>query len=135
MSLEGPQCAGVGLTPSGLASITTTLLSVLSAGDHVLVTDNVYRPSHNFCNGMLVRYGVEVSYFDPLIGAGIESLFKPNTKAALVETPGSQSFEMTDIPAIAEIAHARGALVIGLENVDDLKADLDRGFAALKAAA
>jgi cysteine-S-conjugate beta-lyase len=135
MSLEGPQCAGVGLTPSGLASITTTLLSVLSAGDHVLVTDNVYRPSRNFCNGMLARYGVEVSYFDPLIGAGIESLFKPNTKAALVETPGSQSFEMTDIPAIAEIAHARGALHIGLENVDDLKADLDRGFAALKAAA
>src|SRR5215217_6175220 len=112
MSLEGPQCAGVGLTPSGLASITTTLLSVLSAGDHVLVTDNVYRPTRNFCNGMLARYGVEVSYFDPLVGAGIESLFKPNTRAVLVETPGSQSFEMTDIPAIAEIAHARGALVI-----------------------
>jgi len=135
MALEGPQCAGVGLVPSGLSAITTTLLSVLKAGDHLLVTDNVYRPSRNFCNGMLARYGVEVSYFDPLIGAGIESLFKPNTKAALVETPGSQSFEMTDIAAIAEIAHARGALVIGLENVDDLKADLDRGFAALKAAA
>ena len=82
MSLEGPQCAGVGLAPSGLAAITTTLLSVLSAGDHVLVTDAVYRPSRNFCNGMLARYGVEVSYFDPLIGAGIESLFKPNTKSA-----------------------------------------------------
>ena len=112
MSLEGPQCAGVGLAPSGLAAITTTLLSVLSAGDHVLVTDNVYRPSRNFCNGVLARYGVEVSYFDPLIGAAIESLFKPNTKAVLVEAPGSQSFEMTDIPAIAEVAHARGALVI-----------------------
>jgi selenocysteine lyase/cysteine desulfurase len=61
---------------------------------------------------MLARYGVEVSYFDPLIGAAIESLFKPNTKAVLVEAPGSQSFEMTDIPAIAEIAHAKGALVI-----------------------
>ena len=112
MALEGPQCAGVGLAPSGLAAITTTLLSVLSAGDHVLVTDNVYRPSRNFCNGMLARYGVEVSYFDPLIGAAIESLFKPNTKAVLVEAPGSQSFEMSDIPAIAEVAHARGALVI-----------------------
>jgi cystathionine beta-lyase len=112
VSLEGPQCAGLGLAPSGLAAITTTLLSVLSAGDHVLVTDNVYRPSRNFCNGMLARYGVEVSYFDPLIGAGIESLFKPNTKAVLVEAPGSQSFEMSDIPAIAEVAHARGALVI-----------------------
>jgi cysteine-S-conjugate beta-lyase len=107
MALEGPQCAGVGLAPSGLAAITTTLLSVLGAGDHVLVTDNVYRPSRNFCNGVLARYGVEVSYFDPLIGAGIESLFKPNTKAVLVEALGSQSFEMSDIPAIAEVAHAR----------------------------
>jgi cystathionine beta-lyase len=80
MSLEGPQCAGVGLAPSGLAAITTTLLSVLSAGDHVLVTENVYRPSRNFCNGMLARHGVEVSYFDPLIGAGIESLFKPTPR-------------------------------------------------------
>ena len=113
MALEGPQCAGVGLAPSGLAAITTTLLSVLkrrrsSAGLPTTSTG----PSRNFCNGMLARYGVEISYFDPLIGAGIESLFKPNTRAVLVEAPGSQSFEMTDIPAIAEVAHARGALVI-----------------------
>jgi cystathionine beta-lyase len=112
MALEGPQCAGVGLAPSGLAAITTTLLSVLKAGDHLLVCDNVYRPSRNFCNGMLARYGVEITYFDPLIGGGIESLFKPNTKAVLIEAPGSQSFEMPDIPAIAAVAHARGALVI-----------------------
>src|SRR5882672_11368852 len=112
MSLEGPQCAGVGLAPSGLAAITTTLLSVLSAGDHLLVTDNVYRPTRNFCNGMLARFGVETTYFDPLIGAGIEKLFKPNTRAVLVEAPGSQSFEMSDIPAIAEVAHAKDALVI-----------------------
>jgi len=112
MSLEGPRCAGVGLAPSGLAAITTALLSVLKAGDHLLVTDNVYRPSRNFCNGMLARYGVEITYFDPLVGAGIEKLFKPNTGAVLVEAPGSQSFEMSDIPAISEVAHARGALVI-----------------------
>src|ERR1700728_3497031 len=112
MALEGPQCAGVGIAPSGLAAITTTLLAVLKTGDHLLVCDNVYRPSRNFCNGMLARYGVEISHFDPLIGAGIEALFKPNTKAVLVEAPGSQSFEMPDIPAIAAIAHARGALVI-----------------------
>ncbi len=112
MALEGPQCAGVGITPSGLAAISTTLLSVLKAGDHILVIDNVYRPSRNFCNGMLARYGVETTYFDPLIGAGIDKLFKPNTRAVLVEAPGSQSFEMTDIRAIAEVAHARGALVI-----------------------
>jgi cystathionine beta-lyase len=112
MALEGPQCAGVGLAPSGLAAISTTLLSVLKAGDHLLVCDNVYRPSRNFCNGMLARYGVEISYFDPLIGAGIETLFKSNTRAVLVEAPGSQSFEMPDIPAIASVAHGRGALVI-----------------------
>jgi cystathionine beta-lyase len=112
MALEGPQCAGVGLAPSGLAAISTTLLAVLKAGDHLLVCDNVYRPSRNFCNGLLARYGVETTYYDPLIGAGIENLFKPNTRAVLVEAPGSQSFEMPDIPAIADVAHARGALVI-----------------------
>ena len=112
MALEGPQCAGVGLTPSGLAAISTTLLAVLKAGDHLLVCDNAYRPTRNFCNGLLARYGVETSYFDPLAGAGIAALFKPNTKAVLLEAPGSQSFEMPDIPAIASVAHARGALVI-----------------------
>src|ERR1041384_348844 len=112
MALEGPQCAGVGLAPSGLAAISTTLLAVLKAGDHLLVCDNVYRPSRNFCNGFLARYGVETTYFDPQIGAGIDKLFKSNTRAVLVEAPGSQSFEMPDIPAIAEVAHARGALVI-----------------------
>ena len=112
MKLEGPQCAGVGIAPSGLAAISTALLSVTKAGDHLLVCDNVYRPSRNFCNGVLARYGVETSYFDPKIGAGIEKLFKPNTRAVLVEAPGSQTFEMPDIPAIAEVAHARDALVI-----------------------
>ena len=112
MALEGPQCAGVGLAPSGLAAITTTLLAVLKAGDHLLVCDNAYRPTRNFCNGVLARYGIETTYFDPLIGAGIAGLFKPNTRAVVVEAPGSQSFEMPDIPAIAAIAHAHGALVI-----------------------
>ncbi len=112
MALEGPQCAGVGLVPSGLAAISTTLIAVLKAGDHLLVCDNVYRPSRNFCNGVLTRYGVETTYFDPSIGTAIETLFKPNTRAVLLEAPGSQSFEMPDIPAIAAIAHAHGALVI-----------------------
>ena len=67
---------------------------VYRSGDHLLVTDNVYRPSRNFCNGMLARYGVETTFFDPLIGAGIEKLFKPNTRAVFVEAPGSQSFDM-----------------------------------------
>jgi cystathionine beta-lyase len=112
MALEGAQCAGVGIAPSGLAAITTTLLAVLKAGDHLLVCDNAYRPTRNFCNGVLARYGVETTYFDPLIGSGIGQLFKANTRAVLVEAPGSQSFEMPDIPVIASVAQARGALVI-----------------------
>jgi cysteine-S-conjugate beta-lyase len=112
MALEGPHCAGVGLAPSGLAAISTTLLAVARAGDHILVCDNAYRPTRNFCNGMLARYGVETTYFDPLIGAGIDKLFKPNTRAVLIEAPGSQTFEMPDVPAIAAVAHAGGALVV-----------------------
>jgi len=112
MALEGPQCAGVAITPSGLAAISTTLLAVLKAGDHVLVCDNVYRPTRNVCNTVLARLGVETTFFDPLIGGAIETLFKPNTRAVFVEAPGSQSFEMPDVRAIADVAHARGALVI-----------------------
>jgi cystathionine beta-lyase len=111
-ALEGPQCAGVGIAPSGLSAITTTLLAVMKAGDHLLVCDNAYRPTRNFCDGLLAGYGIETTYFDPLIGAGVGQLFKPNTKAILLEAPGSQSFEMPDIPAIAAVAHGRGALVI-----------------------
>jgi cysteine-S-conjugate beta-lyase len=112
MALEGPQCAGVALAPSGLAAISTTLLAVLKAGDHILVCDNVYRPTRQVCNTVLARFGVETSYFDPLTGAAIETLFKPSTRAVLIEAPGSQSFEMPDVRAIADVAHARGALVI-----------------------
>ncbi|WP_022722728.1 cystathionine beta-lyase [Rhodopseudomonas sp. B29] len=112
MALEGPQCAGVAITPSGVSAISTALLGVVKAGDHLLVCDNAYRPTRLFCDQMLKRLGVETSYFDPLIGAGIAEHFRPNTVAVMVEAPGSQSFEMTDIPAIAEVAHARGALVI-----------------------
>jgi cystathionine beta-lyase len=112
MALEGPQCAGVALTPSGLAAISTTLLAVTKAGDHLLVCDNAYRPTRNFCNGMLSRYGVDTTYFDPLVGGAIEKLFKPNTRAVLVEAPGSQSFEMADVPAIIAAAHARDVIVI-----------------------
>lgn len=111
-SLEGPLCAGVSLVPSGLAAISTALLAVLKSGDHLLVSDSAYQPTRRFCNGMLARYGIEVTYFDPLIGSGIEKLFRANTRAVMIEAPGSQSFEMPDIPAIAAIAHARDALVI-----------------------
>lgn len=111
-TLEGPNCAGVGLAPSGVSAITTALLAVLKAGDHLLVIDNAYRPTRNFCDGMLKRCGVETTYFDPLIGANIEKLFKPNTRTVVVEAPGSQSFEMPDIPAIAKAAHGKDIIVI-----------------------
>jgi cystathionine beta-lyase len=110
--LEGEACAGVALMPSGLAAISTALMAVAGAGDHILVTDSVYRPTRNFCNGLFKRMGVETTYYDPLIGADIGKLIKPNTRAVFVEAPGSQSFEMQDIPAIAKIAHEKGALVL-----------------------
>lgn len=104
--------AGVVVTPSGLLACTLPFLAVLSAGDHVLVTDSVYRPTRNFCDSMLRRMGVEVTYYDPTIGGGIASLFKPNTRAVWTEAPGSQTFEMQDIPAIVEAAHAADILVM-----------------------
>jgi cystathionine beta-lyase len=110
--LEGPQCAGVALAPSGLAAISLALLSVLKTGDHVLVTDSVYLPTRKFCDGLLKRYGVTTSYYDPLIGAGIDALIQPNTRAVFVEAPGSLSFEMQDVPAIAAAAHTRNAVVL-----------------------
>jgi cystathionine beta-lyase len=111
-AIEGPQCTGVVLLPSGLNAVVTALLSVVSAGDHVLVTDSVYRPTRVFCNGILKRLGVETSYYDPMIGAGIAKLMKSNTRVVFVEAPGSQSFEMQDIPAIAAVAHDHKAVVL-----------------------
>src|SRR5665811_1282732 len=111
-AIEGNGCAGVALLPSGLAAISTALLSVAGAGDHILITDSVYRPTRTFCDGVFKRMGIETTYYDPLIGADIAKLFKPNTRAVFVEAPGSQSFEMQDIPAIAKGAHAKGALVL-----------------------
>jgi cystathionine beta-lyase len=104
--------AGTVVTPSGLAALTVALMAAVSAGDHLLVTDSAYRPTRQFCDGVLARYGVAVTYYDPTIGAGIAELMRPNTRAVLVEAPGSQSFEMQDIPAIAEAAHANDACVI-----------------------
>ena len=110
--LEGPQCTGVALLPSGLAAISAALLSIMQAGDHLLVTDSAYGPTRNFCNQILSRLGVTVTYYDPLIGAAISELMQPNTRAVFLESPGSLSFEMQDVAAIAAAAHAKGALVL-----------------------
>lgn len=104
--------AGTELVPSGLAAIVVALMTAVSAGDHLLMTDSAYGPARAFANGILKRMGVETTFYDPCIGAGIEALFRPNTKAVLTESPGSQSFEIQDVPAIAEVAHARGACVL-----------------------
>jgi cystathionine beta-lyase len=104
--------AGTVLAPSGLAAVTVALMSCLKAGDHLLMTDSVYLPTRQFCNGVLRNFGVETTYYDPEIGAGIGALIRPNTTAVFTEAPGSQSFEMQDIPAIAEVAHRHGAVVL-----------------------
>lgn len=107
--LEGS--AGTILVPSGLAAVTVPFLAFLSAGDHALIVDSVYHPTRHFCDTMLKRLGVSVDYYDPMIGAGIETLIKPNTKLVHTEAPGSNTFEMQDIPAIAAVARKHGAVV------------------------
>jgi cystathionine beta-lyase len=111
-ALEGPACAGVALLPSGLAAISTAILAVVSAGDHILVSDSVYRPTRTFCDTVLKRLGVTTTYFDPMLGSGVAALMRANTRAVFTEAPGSQSFDMPDVPAIAEAAHRAGALVL-----------------------
>jgi len=98
--------------PSGLAGISAALRAFVKTGDHVLLSDSVYAPTRNFCAKQLKTSGIEVEYYEPLVGAGIAALMKPNTRAVFCEAPGSLTFEMQDIPAIAEAAHARGAVVL-----------------------
>ncbi len=110
--LEGPRCAGVALLPSGLAAISAALLSIVHAGDHLLVTDSAYGPTRSFCDQILTRLGVTTTYYDPLVGGAIAALIQANTRAVFIESPGSLSFEMQDVAAIAEAAHAKDAPVL-----------------------
>lgn len=100
------------LVPSGLAAITVPLLGALSSGDHALIVDSVYGPTRRFANKMLKNFGVDVEFYDPTIGAAIEKLMKPNTKIVFTESPGSNTFEMQDIPAISKVAHNHNAIVL-----------------------
>ena len=100
------------MTPSGMAAISTALLAFLKSGDHLLMVDTVYHPARLFCDGMLKRLGVETTYYDPLIGRGIASLIRSNTRVVYCESPGSQTMEVQDVPAIAEAARKAGAIVM-----------------------
>ena len=100
------------LYPSGLAACACALIAYVKAGDHVLISDSAYGPMRRTGWRFLKRFGVECEFYDPLTGAGIAALMRPNTTAVVVEAPGSLTFEMQDIPAIAAAAHARGATVI-----------------------
>jgi cystathionine beta-lyase len=92
--------------------VTQTLTAFLRRDDHLLIADTVYGPTRVFCTQILARYGVEVTFYDPRAGAGIAGLIRPNTRVVYLESPGSQTFEVQDVPAIATAARARGALVL-----------------------
>jgi cystathionine beta-lyase len=108
--LEGGHAA-VAL-PSGIAAIVVALAAFVKTGDHILVVDSVYGPTRNFCDRRLKPFGVEVEYYDPLIAHGIAALIRPNTTVVFCEAPGSLTFEMQDIPAIAAVARAKGIPVL-----------------------
>ncbi|HTM76630.1 MAG TPA: cystathionine beta-lyase, partial [Devosia sp.] len=100
------------LVPSGLAAITIALLSCVKAGDEVLISDSAYEPGRKFADGFLARMGVTTRYYDPRIGAGMADLIGPNTRAVLAESPGSVTFEMHDLPAIAAATRAAAVTLI-----------------------
>lgn len=107
-ALEGGY--GTVAVSSGLAAVNVALTAFVKAGDHVLVTDSAYGPTRRYADSVLSRFGVEVEYYDPLVGAGIESLFRGNTRLVYLESPGSLTFEVQDVPAIAAAARSRGIL-------------------------
>jgi cysteine-S-conjugate beta-lyase len=100
------------LLPSGLAAVTAALQALLRSGDHLLMVDTAYSPSKHFCQGVLSKFGIETTFYDPLVGSDIRALVRPNTKVIFVESPGSLTFEVQDVPAISEVAHAAGIHVV-----------------------
>lgn len=107
-----PGAEGTLLYPSGVAAISAGLLALLAPGDHLLMVDTAYEPTRIFCNTMLRRYGVETTFYDPCVGADIAALIRPETKLIFLESPGSLTFEVQDVPAITAIARERGILMM-----------------------
>ena len=108
--LEG--AAGTVLTPSGVSAISLSLLTCLSVGDELLITDSVYEPTRSFADTVLKRMGITTRYFDPRIGAGIANILSDKTRAIFLESPGSLTFEIQDLPAIAKAAEGRGIAIL-----------------------
>jgi cystathionine beta-lyase len=130
----GTRCVLVG---TGLAAVTVPLMAFLKAGDHCLMPDSVYGPARNIANGLLANYGIATTFYDPVIGeAEVAALMQPNTKVVYTESPGSHTFELQDIPAIARAAHARGAKVLmdntwGIHNFMPFRHGVDVSIQAL----
>jgi cystathionine beta-lyase len=103
---------GACVAPAGSCAISTAIWAFLKAGDHFLMVDSAYSPTRDFCDNILARYGVEVEYYDPFIGADIKDLIRDNTTAIFMESPGSATFDVQDVPAIVAAAKAKGVLTI-----------------------
>tara|TARA_R110000851_G_scaffold90253_2_gene196886 strand:- start:18288 stop:19478 length:1191 start_codon:yes stop_codon:yes gene_type:complete len=108
--LEGG--AGTALYPSGTAAISSALLSFLKSGDHLLMADTAYEPTRDLCNKMLAGFGIETTYYDPMIGEGISDLIRPNTKVLFLESPGSITMEVQDVPTLSRITHQHNIIVM-----------------------
>jgi cysteine-S-conjugate beta-lyase len=130
----GTRCVLVG---TGLAAVTVPLMAYLRTGDHCLMPDSVYGPARNIANGLLANYGIATTFYDPVIGeAEIAALIQPNTRVVYTESPGSHTFEIQDIPAIARAAHARGCTVMmdntwGIHNFMPFEHGVDVSIQAL----
>lgn len=109
---ELDNAAGCFAYPCGTSAITASLLSFLSAGDHLLMVDSAYWPTRNFCTGALARFGIETTYYDPLIGADIKNLLRDNTKVIFIESPGSLTMEVQDVPAIVKVAQQHSIVTL-----------------------
>ena len=107
--------AGCALYPSGAAAISNAIISFVKSGDHILMVDTAYEPTRDFCRVILNNMGVETTYYDPLIGEGIRDLIRPNTRLLFLESPGSISMEVQDVPLLSRIAHEHN-MVVMLDN-------------------
>lgn len=107
--------AGCALYPCGTAAISNAILSFVETGDHILMVDTCYEPTRDFCNKIMAKMGVETTYFDPTIGAEIRDLIQPNTKVLFLESPGSITMEVQDVPTLSRIAHEQD-IVVMLDN-------------------